>query len=124
MAGGSRLLSLAAVGGGGEFVSRSGFGGGGEVGYWAPWRRFDGGLGIANLNGSYYFGSRGKIVPFVTGGYSLLFRSATSNGFNFGGGVNWWFSDGLGLKVDFRDDVRPGSVDLHYWAFRAGLNFR
>ena len=116
--------SLMAVGGGGEFVSRSGLGAGGEVGYWAPWRRFDGGIGIANANGFYHFRPRGRVVPFVTGGYSLFFRSGTANGFNIGGGVNWWFSDGLGLKAEFRDNVGNGNFDVQYWAFRVGLNFR
>jgi hypothetical protein len=113
------------MGAGGDYVSRIGVGFGAEIGYTAPWRQFRDGIGIGSVNGSYQFGRAGKVVPFVTGGYSLLFRSATENAFNFGGGVNWWFADRLGLKLELRDHVGTGGFrETHFWTIRAGLNFR
>jgi hypothetical protein len=46
-----------------------------------------------------------KLVPFVTGGYTLFFRSRTANGFNFGSGVNYWFREHPGLGLEFRDNL-------------------
>jgi hypothetical protein len=95
---------------------------GGEVGYLTTRHNFDGGFGLASINGSYHFNQRARLVPFVTGGYSLIFRSGTGNLGNFGGGVNWWVRPRMGLKVEFRDHVH--SDTLHLWGFRFGVTFR
>jgi hypothetical protein len=113
------------LGGGGEAVFGPGIGVGAEVGYTAPWRQFQSGIGIGSVNGSFHFGRSGRVVPFITGGYTLFFRSGTANGFNFGGGVNWWFADRIGLKTEIRDQVGLGGLDgVHFWAARVGLTFR
>lgn len=113
------------MGGGGEGIFGPGIGAGVEVGYTAPWRQFSSGIGIASANGSFHFRRSGRLVPFATSGYTLFFRSGHANGFNFGGGVNWWFSQRLGLKTEFRDHVGLGGLDdAHFWVIRAGLNFR
>jgi hypothetical protein len=113
------------LGVGGEGVHRSGLGVGGELAYATPWRSFTAGLGIFSLNGAYHFARQSRLDPFVTGGYSLIFRSGHINTFNLGGGVNYWFHEHMGLKLDFRDhiDARGGSA-VHLWAFRVGLNLR
>jgi hypothetical protein len=113
------------LGVGAEGVHRTGLGGGVELGYATPWQRFTSGLGIASLNGSYHFGRGSRLDPFITGGYSLLFRSGHLNTFNVGGGVNYWFQDRLGLKIDFRDHVDAGNnAAVHLWAVRFGVTFR
>jgi hypothetical protein len=110
------------VGGGGEaLIKRVGVGG--EIGYLTPWESMSDGIGVGNVNGSFNFAS-GKIKPFVTGGYTLFFRSGTANGYNFGGGVNYWFSERAGLRFEVRDNVLPDSRDTHFVGFRVGIAFR
>lgn len=113
------------LGGGAEGISRIGLGGGGEIGYVTPWESFKAGIGIASVNGSFHFHQSGLVVPFVTGGYTLFFRSGRANGFNVGGGVNWWFADRTGLRIEIRDHVGTGRLrNDHLWAIRLGLTFR
>ena len=109
------------IGVGGEGVFKNGIGIGAELGYLMFRRDIESGIGIASINGSYHFNKDAKLVPFVTGGYSLAFRSGTGNLGNFGGGVNWWFRPKIGLKIEFRDHVHS---DLNLWSFRFGVTFR
>lgn len=114
-------------GGGGEAFIKGGLGVGGEVGGYTPAQSFDEGFGILSVNAGYHVlkaSKSGKIVPFASGGYSLFFRSGTANGINFGGGVNYWFKDRLGLRVEIRDHVVVESPDTHFIGFRFGLLFR
>ena len=84
------------------------------------------GVGVLSLNGLYSFRSdrRSKVVPFVTGGYSLLFRSGHLNAANFGGGFSYWFSEKAGLRFEFRDYVRPKYLGSHIVQGRIGVIFR
>jgi len=127
ISGGGATTGTLHFGGGVEALFYKGLGVGGELGYLAPKRSFSNGIGILSLNGSYHFRNSKpprKAVPFVTGGYSLGFRSGTQNLFNFGGGVNYWMRDHLGLRLEFRDHVNPRYGTAHYWEFRIGLAFR
>jgi hypothetical protein len=83
-------------------------------------------VGIFSLNGYYHFLRDGKLDPFATAGYSLLFRDFTANMFNYGGGLNYWFQDNLGIWLEIRDHVRSGSPGPapHYWGIGIGLTFR
>ena len=111
------------VGGGGEALVYKGLGLGAEVGYLAPFRAGGDGFGIFSADGSYHFkSSHSKLVPFVTGGYSLAFRNSTSSGGNYGGGVQYWMKDHLGLRLEFRDHVFS-SDSPHFYQFRVGLSF-
>jgi hypothetical protein len=112
-------------GGGGEFNIYKGVGVGGEIGYLSPIRSMGSGVGVFSLNGLYSFrkDGRSKVVPFVTAGYSLLFRRGHLNAFNFGGGVNYWFSKRTGLRFEFRDYVRPEYLGSHIIEGRIGVNF-
>jgi hypothetical protein len=112
------------VGGGGEAVFGSGLGVGAEIGYVTPIKSWGDGIGLFSLNGAYHFKNSSKVVPFVTGGYSGFFREGYANGFNFGGGVNYWMKERVGLRFEFRDQV-PGNTDLgHVYGFRVGVTFR
>jgi hypothetical protein len=111
------------VGAGGEGLVYKGLGLGAEVGYLAPFRAAGDGIGILSPDVSYHFKrSNSKLVPFVTGGYSLAFRNGTSSGGNFGGGVQYWMKDHLGLRFEFRDHVFS-SDSPHFYQFRVGLSF-
>ena len=110
-------------GGGGDVLLYEGLAAGAEVGYLAPIRAPGDGFGILSANLSYYFARRQRrLVPFVTGGYSLAFRSGTANGGNFGGGVEYWFRDHVGVRFEFRDHLFS-SDSPHFYGFRFGVAF-
>jgi hypothetical protein len=112
------------VGVGGEGIFGNGLGIGAEIGYVKPINSRGDGIGLFSLNGAYHFKNASKVVPFVTGGYSGFFREGYANGFNFGGGVNYWLKERVGLRFEFRDQV-PGNTDLgHFYEFRFGVTFR
>jgi hypothetical protein len=111
-------------GGGGEALVYRGIGIGAELGYLAPWRQFPEGIGLFSVDGSYHFRRNQKLSPFVTGGYSLGFRSGYGHLVNFGAGAHYWFKDQVGLRFEFRDHVDPHYVNDHYLSGRIGLSFR
>ena len=112
------------LGGGYDHVFWRGVGVAGDVGWLWTGDRFSSGVGIGSLNGSYHFASRQKLDPFATAGYGFLFRSGTVNMANFGGGVNWWLQDNLGLRFEVRDHSDFRSRSQHFISFRLGLSFR
>jgi hypothetical protein len=114
------------VGVGAEGFYKNGAGGSFELGYLSDIKEFKGGLGHFSLNGSYHFlkSGNGKTVPFITGGYTGFFRSFYANGVNFGGGVNYWFKEKVGLRVEFRDNVLIENGTAHFLDFRVGFAFR
>ncbi len=112
-------------GGGGEYAFPKGAGAGLEVGAVGATSAFrDTVIGIASANGYYHLfpGRWGRLDPFGTVGYSLLFRSGTANAVNYGGGINYWFRPGLAARVEFRDHYAP-DPGTHWWGFRFGLSF-
>lgn len=108
-------------GGGGEGFLHKGIAAGAELGYLAPWNDFGGGIGLLSLDGQYHFNRGQKVVPFVTAGYSLGFRSGHENLFNYGLGANIWMRANKGLRLEFRDHVDSSN---HYIDFRIGYAFR
>lgn len=118
------------IGGGGEYICSSGGSIGAELGFLGPMEQLDAGFGVFSLNGGYHFkkaSSSGKTIPFVTGGYTGIFRDGNGeSGFNFGVGVNHWFKERVGLRLEFRDNVfRYGGNDyIHYFNARIGVTFR
>lgn len=127
VAGGNGASATMHYGFGGEGFVYDGLSVGGEIGYAASLRRQSQGLGIASGNGSYHFKNSsgdGRLVPFITGGYSVLFRSAAAHGFNFGGGVNYWSKERLGVRLEFRDHVAKFDRPVHFLGFRVGITFR
>lgn len=111
------------VGAGGEGLVSNGLGLGAEIGYLAPFRQPGEGLGLFSGDVSYHFSRSSKLVPFVTGGYSAIFRSGASQGGNFGGGVQYWMKERVALRLEFRDHVFS-SDSPHLVQFRVGLSFR
>lgn len=124
-AGGASESSTAFLhtGGGGEGLIYKGLGVGAEVGYFTPFSRFGDGFGILSVDVAHHFNRNEKLVPFVTGGYSLAFRGGSSSGGNFGGGVQYWATDRVGLRFEFRDHIFS-SDSPHFYSFRAGITFR
>ncbi len=115
------------IGGGGEGVSKNGAGIGEELAYLTPFESIGDGLGTFSVNGSYHFlksSKSGKLVPFVTGGYTGFFRGGYANGVNVGGGVNYWFKQRIGLRIEFRDNVLIENGSAHFLNVRVGLTFR
>ncbi len=114
-------------GAGGEAILGKGIGLGAEIGALGTRTGFEhSAVGIFSPNGYYHFihGPGIRADPFLTGGYTLLFRSGHENLFNVGGGLNYWFHRRLGVRLEFRDHVDTDGTSLHYWGFRFGLAFR
>ena len=115
------------IGVGGEGLVYKGLGVGGEIGYIGASRELSRGIGVLSPNVSYNFtkaSKSGKFAPFVTGGYTLLVGSDALHAVNAGGGVNWWFKDHLGLRLEFRDHVALQFGSAHIFGVRIGLAFR
>jgi hypothetical protein len=114
------------LGGGVERLLEHGVGAGAELGAVLPGSDVTKNtVGIFSANGYYHFLRERKLDPFATAGYSLLFRDYSANMFNYGGGLNYWFQDNLGLRLEIRDHTHSaGSAKVHYWGFGVGVTFR
>ena len=111
---------------GGEAVLKKGIGVGAELGALAFRDDFAGTvLGVLSPNGYYHFrhGRGVRVDPFVTAGYSLLFRTGHANYANYGGGVTYWFHPRLGARLEFRDQINTLGTIEHFWGVRFGLAF-
>ena len=118
---GSSSTSLHAAAGG-EALLKGLLGIGGEAGLLANSSSV---LWVVSANGVVHLGAA-RVSPFVTGGYTRMGGGEGGfNAWNAGAGVDWWTNSRLGLRLDFRDHVRPdfrGTV--HYWTVRGGIVFR
>ena len=114
------------AGAGADVILGKGVGVGAEISALGPRDSLADSVGMFSANGSFHFiREKGrKVDPFVTGGYTLMFRSGTANMVNFGAGANYWFHNRLGLRVEFRDHVFTQTARVHYWGVRLGLSFR
>jgi hypothetical protein len=112
------------VGGGGEALVYRGLGVGAEIGAIGALEESGGGLGLFSVNGSYHFGQKGKIVPFLTGGYSVVGGNGTRNLANFGIGVNYWLRERIGIRLEFRDHFYLDGAGRQLRGFRIGFAFR
>ncbi len=119
-------LALVHFGTGFEANAYKGLGIGAEIGYMAPYRYMSEGIGILSLDGLYMFRSLRsyKVIPFITGGYTLAFRSGHASGMNFGGGIHYWFSRRCGLRFEFRDHVSTETWSDHLVQGRVGFEIR
>lgn len=104
---GSSGSSIHAAGGGEALVGgRAGIGG--ELGVFASSSI---GLLVVSVNGVLHFSTnppkRGA-SPFVTGGYTRMGSGEGAFGaWNAGAGVDLWAKDRVGVRIEFRDHVRP-----------------
>jgi hypothetical protein len=115
------------IGGGGEGLVYKGLGVGGEIGYLGSADGLRDGIGVLSTNISYHFTKATKsrkFAPFVTSGYSMVFRRSAINSVNIGGGANWWFKDHIGLRLELRDHIPLRSEAIHFFGVRFGLAFR
>jgi hypothetical protein len=111
------------LGVGGEGVLPIGIGAGAEVGFMG--RTNLDVLDTASINGYYHFKRNGSWAPFVTAGYSNFFTlTGSSNLANIGGGLNYWYRDHFGIKLEFRDHFSSGTNSANYAEFRFGFNFK
>ncbi len=113
-----------------------GLGVGFEAGYAAPDWSFGNngynGRGVVSIDASYHFFSKknhGRTEPFVVGGYSLYYgdRTATQNGFNIGGGLNFWVAQHAALRFEVRDQEHVQYFITpfpRFVALRPGVTFR
>jgi hypothetical protein len=116
------------AGGGGEWFLYRGLSAGVELGYgWINEHAGDG-AGILSINPAYHFTGRNRkrgLVPFVTGGYTGVFRSSYVNGVNGGGGVTWWAGERLGVRAEGRfHHFSAGPLGATIGMIRVGLAFR
>jgi len=82
-------------------------------------------LGTASLNGYYHFKRDGSWKPFATAGYSSFFTlNGHSNLANIGAGLNYWYKERLGIKLEIRDHFATGTNSANYLEFRFGFNFK
>jgi hypothetical protein len=126
VSGGGSTLHL---GGGIDAIVWKGIGVSFEGGYLGPFPDgFDYGIGLISANGVYHFvpPRRRRLTPFVTGGYSLGFRSDYGHAVNLGVGANYWLTDRTALRVEFRDHI-PILEDVddtsHLWGVRVGFTW-
>lgn len=94
-----------------------------DIGYVGYYNNFKSdGFGLFSPNVSYHFFASSTFVPFVTGGYTLAFRSGTANLGNYGGGMTYWFRKRVGLRAELRD-YRDAS-GFHFTGTQFGISFR
>ena len=76
-------------------------------------------------NLSYHFKRSDKVGPFITGGYSTIFRNGTrEDGANFGAGIKYWFRDHLGLHAELRNHILTGQGRRDLFEVRVGIAMR
>ena len=84
---------------------------------------------LASANASYHFRNfgAGKVVPFGTLGVTLAGLCSQgcegAGGYNWGGGINYWFKPNRGLRAEFRDHMLALDIDSHKWEVRLGFAF-
>jgi hypothetical protein len=112
------------VGGGGEVLFYRGLGIGGDLSYVTAPDPTGNGIGMGSIDLAYHFNRGGKVAPFVTGGASAAFNGGGSaGGGNFGGGIQYWPKDHVGVRFEVRDHIF--SIDSpHFYTIRVGVTFR
>jgi len=125
---GGSLLNLMSTGGGAEVFVYKGLAVGGDLAFMFPREYPSDWVGLFSVNPAFHFVNRqrpGRVVPFVTGGYTLGFRNGTANLMNWGGGITGWMTQHVGLRTEARIYEYIGTRPQHYSAgVRLGLQFR
>jgi hypothetical protein len=116
------------IGGGVDAQIYKGIGVGGEFVRNKERENLELGFNIFSTNGSFHFlggGTSDKFDPFATGGYSHLFGPGVGvNALNFGGGFNYWLTNKVGVRFEFRDHVFSASnTTSNLYGLRGGVAF-
>ena len=111
-------------GGGEELIWPNGLGLGADIGYITSTTAFADGLGLLTAGPIYEFRTNSRYKPFVRGGVSLAFRNGALPLVHVGGGVNRWFDDRWGLKLEVRDHFDPRYPSFQVLEFSVGLLFK
>ncbi len=82
-----------------------------------------GGMLLGSMDASYHFvPSSGRFVPFVLGGLGGVAIDGGAAAFvNVGGGFNYWFENGMALRLEVRD--RFDRWGVHILGVRVGVTF-
>lgn len=111
--------------GGGEALAAGRVGGAAELGILA---NASSALLVFSANGVVHLrdARRSRHSPFVSGGYTRMSSGEGSfDAWNVGVGIDIWSREHLGLRVEFRDHVRPDSRGtVQYWTIRDGVAVR
>lgn len=65
-----------------------------------------------------------KVSPFVVIGPYVASAFQVCCGGTFGGGIKYWMTDSLGLRIEFRDNMRSGMNNYHDIQARIALAIR
>jgi len=115
------------VGGGGEGRLTDRFALGGEAGVFTPiTNQYAATTGQVSGTPAIHFLSRhtkSKVDPFVDGGVSLLFGRGGALAVHYGGGMNYWLTRRIGLRVEFRHHIWSEESPVNMIGLRLGLVF-
>ena len=113
------------IGGGEEIVWPNGFGVGADVGYMSSTNAFGEGLFLLTAGPLYEFRNSSRYQPFVRGGISLAIGQGGGLPLmHIGGGLNQWFDERWGLKLEVRDHFHPRYPGFQVVEFTVGLLVR
>ena len=116
------------LGAGGEVFVYRGLAAGGEGGYGWAQDALSAGAGLFSAGPSYHFKGQGhsrRVVPFVGGGYSMLFRQMSVNGGNLGAGITIWPAQHVGIRLEGRwYHFTIAGLAANITAARFGVSFR
>jgi hypothetical protein len=83
---------------------------------------------LVSVNASRHFAARRAtgLIPFATGGFSLLVGEGGVGLFNAGGGVDYFANRHAGVRLEVRDHFVGGNTGIGsvFLQFRAGIVFR
>jgi|CZKX01.1.fsa_nt_gi hypothetical protein len=122
------------AGGGMELALPLHLGIGAEISGIVPSRNPTDTLGNFSLNGyihacgrDHLCGRNQNLDPYFRTGYTVFFRDFTANGFNVGGGLNYWFRERIGLVLGVSWEHEFGTSQnfaTTFWTARIGMTFR
>jgi len=125
--------AVAQIGFGGEGFLYKGLGLGAEASYAYRGQAYYAEAWMPSADFSYHFrrnAPRGKIDPFLLGGFTAVLPTSNGNrgvpGGNVGGGVNVWFREHAALRFEVRNYISNGDFGPgdEYVSFRFGVTFR
>ena len=123
------------TGAGGHLLVSKGLGLNFETGFLFHPANMEARTTLTSFGASYHlFNQRSprKIVPFVAAGYSYAANNTMPNMHmvNFGGGVDYWLREELGLRLEVRDHFAPKAypdgtlfpgAPVHFLGYRIGV---